>query len=545
MAEPRLGLVLPFADLLVGAAAEAPDHRALVFPERSVTYSELYELAIQRAVGLRNLGVKRGDHVGILMANCVEYMEVLFATQLLGAVAVTLNARYRARELTYVIENADLDVLVTSDLVADHVDYVERIGEALPLLPRTTNPFELDLDEAPKLRSCVLLGSTPAHGFAPSAVLSPEVTDADRAEIEESRRGVSVRSPAIMMYTSGTTAHPKGCPLSHEVLVRTGYAMAEQRYLLSEADVFWDPLPMFHMSSILPITATFATRGTFVSLTHFDVDTAVDQIIRERPTGLFPSFPTLAAALVAHERWSEVDVDRIRVVNNVAPADALRQFQAAYPNAIQTAAYGLTEAGGVIAFNDLTDTLEQRVTTCGRPFDGIDVRIVDPDTGSVVPQGERGEIQIKGYCLFEGYYRDPDKTNESMVDGWLRTGDICSLDPDGRISYHGRLKDMLKVGGENVAAVEIESFLSTHPAIKLVQVVAAPDETYVEVPAAFVELHEPGTLDEAGIVEFCEGQMASFKVPRYVRFVEDWPMSATKIQKYQLRDRIAAEVAGS
>lgn len=425
MAEPRLGLVMPFGDLLVSAAAEAPDHRALVFPERSVTYAELYEAAIRRAVGLRRLGVGPGDHVGILMANCIEYMEVLFATQLIGALAVTLNARYRARELAYVIENADLKVLVTSDLVADHVDYVERVGEALPLLPHATDPVALDLDAAPMLRACVLLGSTDADGFVGNDVLEPEVTDADRAEIEDLRRRVSVRSPGIMMYTSGTTAHPKGCPLSHEVLVRTGFAMAEQRYMLGPDDVFWDPLPMFHMSSILPITATFATRGTFLSMTHFDVDAAVDQIVTERPSAMFPSFPTLTAALIAHERWGEVDVDRIRIVNNVAPEEALRRFQKAYPKAVQTAAYGLTEAGGVIAFNELTDTLDQRVTTCGRPFDGIEVRIVDPDTGAVMGQGERGEIQIKGYCLFNGYYRDAEKTDESMVDGWLRTGDIC------------------------------------------------------------------------------------------------------------------------
>ena len=160
-------------------------------------------------------------------------------------------------------------------------------------------------------------------------------------------------------------------------------------------------------------------------------------------------------------------------------------------------------------------------------------------------QGERGEIQIKGYCLFDGYYRDDEKTSESMVDGWLRTGDICSLDPDGRISYHGRLKDMLKVGGENVAAVEIESHLSTHPAVKLVQIVSAPDDVYVEVPAAYIELHDGAEMTEADVIAFCEGQMASFKVPRHVRFVDEWPMSATKIQKFHLRDRIAAELAGS
>ena len=535
---------MPFADLLVRAAAEVPDKDAVIFPERKVTYRELLDAAVQGAVGLRRLGVEPGEHVGILMANCIEYLEVLFATQLIGALAVTLNARYQPRELTYVIENADLALLVTSDLVADHVDYVQRISAALPEIS-SSDPFVLNLDEAPKLRSCVLLGSSTAPGFVAGALLAPNVAASEREEIEALRRRVSVRAPAIMMYTSGTTAHPKGCPLSHEVLVRAGLAMADQCYLLTVDDRMWDPLPMFHMSSILPLTAVFHTMGTFISTTHFDDDSALEQLISTRPTALFPSFPTLTAALISHPRWQEVDVDIIRVVNNVAPPDQLVEFQAAYPKAKQTAAYGLTEAGGVISFNRLTDTLEQRTTTCGRPFEGIEVRIMDPETGAEMPPGERGEIQIRGHCLFEGYYRDPEKTEKSMADGWLRTGDLCSLDDEGRIRYHGRLKDMLKVGGENVAAVEIESLLSTHPAIKLVQIVAAPDPKYVEVPAAYGELHDAATATEAELIEFCEGEIASFKIPRYVRFVTEWPMSATKIQKYQLRDRIAQELTTS
>ena len=196
----------------------------------------------------------------------------------------------------------------------------------------------------------------------------------------------------------------------------------------------------------------------------------------------------------------------------------------------------------MVSFNELTDTLDQRSTTCGRPFSGIEIRIVDPETGEPRGVGEHGEINIRGYCLFEGYYRDPEKTAETMdADGWLHTGDLGSLDLDGRISYHGRLKDMLKVGGENVAAVEIESYLGTHPAVKIAQVVSAPDPKYVEVPAAFVELHEDIEMTADELVEYCRGKIASFKVPRYVRFVTEWPMSATKIQKYRLREWIESE----
>ena len=346
-----------------------------------------------------------------------------------------------------------------------------------------------------------------------------------------------------MMYTSGTTAHPKGCPLSHEALVRSGRAMGRHRYLVGEDDRFWDPLPMFHMSAILPITAVFDATATFISMTHMEPDAAVAQIIDERPTMMFPSFPTLTTALINHDRWGEVDRDIIKVVNNVAPPDTLREFQSAYPKAVQTSAYGLTEATGVVSFNELTDTLDQRATTCGRPFPGIEVRVVDPDTNEPVDTDERGEIVIRGYCLFEGYYRDEEKTTATVDgDGWLHTGDIGSLDPEGRIRYHGRLKDMLKVGGENVAAIEIESYLGTHPAVKLVQVVAAPDAKYVEVPAAFVELHKGAEVTGDELVAFCKDKIAAFKIPRHFRFVTEWPMSATKIQKYRLREQITAEL---
>jgi acyl-CoA synthetase (AMP-forming)/AMP-acid ligase II len=316
-------------------------------------------------------------------------------------------------------------------------------------------------------------------------------------------------------------------------------AMGRTRYLLEAEDRFWDPLPMFHMSSLLPLMAVVDAGASFVTMTHFEVDTAVEQIITHRPTVLFPSFPTITAALIEHPGWASVDLGQIRVVNNVAPPEMLRRFQAAYPEAVQVSAYGLSEAGGVISFNELTDDLEARTTSCGRPFAGIQVRIVDPESLRDLPQGERGEILISGYSLFEGYFKDPNKTDSSMVDGtWLRTGDLCSLDPDGRISYHGRLKDMLKVGGENVAAVEIESFLATHPDVNIVQVVGLPDERLEEVPMAFVELMPNSRVTGAELIEYCRGQIASFKVPRAVRFVSDWPMSATKIQKFKLKEML-------
>jgi fatty-acyl-CoA synthase len=198
----------------------------------------------------------------------------------------------------------------------------------------------------------------------------------------------------------------------------------------------------------------------------------------------------------------------------------------------------------VIAFNHPDDPPEKRFTTQGVPFPGIEVRIVDPDTGAELPPGERGEIHYRGYSNFEGYYKDPERTAEVIdADGWFHSGDLGTLDEDGRVAFQGRLKDMLKVGGENVAAAEIEGFLARHEAVEIVQVVGAPDDRYVEVPAAFVQLKPGARADERELIDFCVGSISTFKVPRYVRFVDEWPMSGTKIQKFKLRERIEGELA--
>ena len=216
----------------------------------------------------------------------------------------------------------------------------------------------------------------------------------------------------------------------------------------------------------------------------------------------------------------------------------LRRFQDAFPQTVQTGAYGLTETCGVISYNHPDEDLGIPIAPpAGSPFEGVEVRIADPDTrGRADLRMQRGEIWVRGYLVFDGYYKSPEKNAEAFHDGWFRTGDLCSVDTEGRIAYHGRIKDMLKVGGENVAAAEIESWLATHPAVKLAQVVGVPDERLLEVAAAFIELEEGAEATEKQIIDHCRGRIAGFKVPRHVRFVDEWPMSSTKVQKFRLRE---------
>jgi fatty-acyl-CoA synthase len=529
-------------DLLYRAALDRPEDVVVAFPDERVTARDLYARAVDRARSLRALGVVRGDRIGIVMPNTIEYHEMLFGAALLGAVVVTINARYRTAELAYVVADSEVKVVFTHDVISDQVDFVRLLGEALPGLSGAADPRALALADAPDLRACVMLGASSPSGFLDRDAFEELAASVPEEEVDQAAASVYVRDVAIMMYTSGTTAQPKGCPLTHESIVRVAGAMNE-RFSLTSDDVWWDPLPMFHLSSILPLTSGLLVGARFATMTDFEPAAALEQIERERATYLFATFPTVNQELVDHPDFATRDLSSVRLVNQVAPPDAQLAFQKRFPQATQVSAYGCTELGGIVSQNDPAETDEQRATTTGKPWPGVEIRICDPETGEDLPQGERGEIVGRFWGMFEGYHNDPERNAEAIEPGgWFHTGDIGSLDEDGRIAYHGRTKDMLKVGGENVAALEIESFLSTHPAVRLAQVVGIPDARLVEVPAAFVELSSGASATEEELIEFFRGQIASYKIPRHVRFVSEWPLGATKIQKFKLRERLVEEL---
>jgi fatty-acyl-CoA synthase len=536
--------VVRFADLLLRAAERDGDHEAVVFPQARVDYNELTQRAFTVARGLRALGLGPQSRVGILMANSIEFVEVLFGISLIGAVMVPINARFAPRELGYVIENADLEVLFTSDAVVEHVDYVERLHQALPTLAARRPGADLALPEAPDLQAIVISGDREAAGLMGSREFAARSTQVSDEDVLRLHQRTAVRSLALMMYTSGTTAMPKGCLLSHEALVRTAVVAGRTRFRFVAEDRFWDPLPMFHMSAILPLIGVFDAGATFMSMTHFDPDTALRMLDEEHATVSFATFPAITQSLLNHPDYHRDRWRGIRLINNVAPPDTLREMQTRMPHTVQISSYGLTECGGVVAFNDPDDTLEQRCTSSGTVFDGVELEVRDLLTGEPVAPELLGEIVVRGYCVFDGYHKDPERTAAVLdADGWFHTGDIGALSADGRIRYRGRTKDMLKVGGENVAAIEIESYLATHPAVSIAAVVGVPDPRYMEVAAAFIELRPGHHATEEEIVEFCSRGLAGFKVPRHVRFITEWPTSATKIQKFRLQDQLTRELS--
>ncbi len=399
---------------------------------------------------------------------------------------------------------------------------------------------------APKLRNIVLLGKTRAKGYLTAADFDAAAKSGNEMDVHRARLRVRVRDVGLMLYTSGTTANPKGCLITHEAMVRNSIALGRHRYRLTHDDRMWSPLPMFHIAAVLPMLAIFDVGGTYLTMGYFDAGVALKMLEKYKVTALYPSFVTIMQGLVYHPTFHDTDLSRVKLMNSnfaVQPPGVAEPIMAAMPQALQVGSFGMTEAAGTVCTGGWDETEARRITRLGKPLPGLEVRIVNPETGHDLKNGMRGEVLVRGYSLFEGYYKDAEKSAQALdPDGWFHTGDIGSLDDDGTIMFHGRIKDMLKVGGENVAAAEIEGLLGRHPAVKLAQVVGIPDAKYVEVPAAFVELKPGIKASEKELIDFCRKEISSFKVPRQVRFVTEWPMSSSKIQKFRLRDALVKEL---
>ena len=533
--------VSPVGDLLVRAAATNADRDALVLPDDRCTYGELLEGARHTARGLWALGIRPGDHIGLLMPNCREFAEAFFAVSLMGCVVVPINARYKLAELGYVIENADLAAILTSDVIEEHVDFTKVLHTSLPSLTSSPDPTKLQLREAPRLRTALMLRGEDKDGFVGRKTFDELASSADAAVVDDLRHRVRLRDVATILYTSGTTAHPKGCMLTHEALSRGAVDRMRERLAVGGHDVFWSAGPLFHIGSLQLFIGSVGTAGTYLADAHFDPARALRMMESERVTSAWPWFPAIVQSLLNEPTFDPHALRSLRTLMLIGPTALLERVQDLLPWAKLLNACGMTETAGAYAISEPGDSTEQRTCTGGTTVRGMEVRIVDVDTGRDASPGVVGEILVRGYAVMEGYYRDPERTAESLDgDGWLHTHDLYVRRETGHLTFMGRAKDMLKVGGENVAAVEIEAFLAEHPAVKLAEVVGVPDPRLDEVPVAFVELNPGMELEPDALIDFCRGRIAAWKVPRAVHLIEagEWPMSATKVDKGALRQRL-------
>ncbi|MCP3975740.1 MAG: AMP-binding protein [bacterium] len=522
MAQYRAGIEGTTVPGVIDRAASAGRDEALVFPDDRITYAALAERTRAVAGSLRALGVGPGDHVGYIMLNGVDIVALMVGIMRIGAVAVPVNARYKGEEIAYVVENSDMKVFVVGDY------FLDAVAESMPVLNGLSTLHR------------VVGGDSDRPGFMSNAEFAAGQTNDE--EIDELHAAVDPDAMAIILYTSGTTARPKGVMHSQASLLGASAGLAERLVLLPQ-DRWWSPLPLFHIAAIATAMAAFIAGCTLVHVGVFEPGLAVKQLEEERATLAFPAFETIWLAVLNHANFESADLSSLERIVNIGIPERLRAMQERIPWAVQVSATGSTESGGFLAIGVKEDSLEDRVNTNGHVLPGMEVRIIDIETGADIEPDQTGELLYRGATRLIGYYRDPEVTAERIdSNGWFHTGDIYRIDERGQITFIERLKDMLKVGGENVAAAEIEDFLARHEAVKIVQVVAAPDARYVEVPCAYVELNEGAAVTERELIDFCLGKVATFKVPRYVRFVEGWPMSGTKIRKVELRERIAGEL---
>lgn len=536
-----------FGRLLRRAAALWPLREAVIFPDRSESFAGLHERAVLRARQLLALGVQPGEHVGVLLGTSPEFLEVMFGIAYAGAVIVPINARYRGKEISYLADNADLVGIVSTGQVADGLNFVLRLGEGLPGIGECRDARALTLAGAPRLRNVLILGEGAAPGMLSEADIAADAAALADAAVTARIEAVGDDDPAVILYTSGTTSRPKGCVLSGRAIIGNGRSLA-QSYRMSAQDRFWSPLPMFHIAATLPICACLDVGAAYVTLGYFDAGVALRQLQDARVTVAYPCFVTIIGDLLDHPDFSRTDLGAVRVMNSnlaMQPPGFAARLQQAMPRCVQVGTYGMSEACGTVSTSPLDSPEALRISRLGSPLPGQEVRIVDPETLAELPPGRHGEVVVRGPNLMSGYYRDPEKTAQTLRDGWLHTGDIGSLDEHGTIMFHSRLKDMLKVGGENVAAAEIESLLQQHPGVKLAQVVGVADPRLVEVPAAFIERAPGVAVTDEELLQWCRGKIASFKIPRHVRFVQSWPMSTSKIQKFSLRKELEAELASA
>jgi acyl-CoA synthetase (AMP-forming)/AMP-acid ligase II len=531
--------VQTICDSLIEAAATCPEKEFIVFSDQRRSYGQIHERALTIARSLMALGVEPRDRIGVLLPNCVEFAELYFGILYAGATIAPINTRFKSRELEYVCRHSRIKMLLTSDLVDEHTNFTDLLDLAIPELVKSasgTAPYS-----HPELRHRVLFGDKQHLSYIGAEQFLSLGKQIEVRSVANRLMGVAVRAPAVLFYTSGTTAMPKACVLTHEVFMRQAAAtVARLRFQADER--MWLPLPMFHSSATQTLFSMLCCRGTWISTTYFEPASSLRQITEEKVTTMFPAFPTIIQQMLNHPDYDESSFRHLRTTFNVANPDLLRQMQKQMPQTIQVGGFGMTETAGSVTINSLDEGPEERCRHQGKPLPGIEIKIIDPESGRSLDADHRGEIVVRGPSVFDGY--DQPESGDSGIDehGWFRTGDLGVLDASGNLSFLGRLKDMLKVGGENVAAMEVESYLNTHPAIVIAQVVGVPDPKYGEVVAAFIELKPGAIAAEHEIIEYCLGQIARYKVPRYVRFVSQWPMSSTKIQKFKLRDELVKEL---
>jgi fatty-acyl-CoA synthase len=537
-------------EILENWAAKTPDRDFMVYADRDLrfTYAEFNERATCLAKGLKAIGINKGDHLGVWANNVPDWLTLLFATARMGVVLVTVNTNYKLKELEYIVKQSDMKALCIVDGFKDS-DYVAMVRELVPEL-ESDERGRLSSAVFPALKTVIYMGPRKHRGMysIPEVLLLGAHTEGD----PWGDRAPTCHEVVNMQYTSGTTGFPKGVMLSHYNIVNNGFNIGECQRFTGDDKVCL-PVPLFHcFGLVLGIMAVLTHGATAVICENFDPLLVLASVQKERCTALY-GVPTMFIAELNHPMFTMFDLSSLRtgiMAGSPCPMETMKRVIGDMHAKDITIAYGLTESSPVMTQTRTDDPIEVKVGTVGRALPGVEVKVWNPETGKDCGIGEQGELCCRGYNVMKGYYKMPEETARVIdADLWLHSGDLGTVDAAGNFRVTGRIKDMIIRGGENIYPREIEEFLLAMEGIRDIQVAGVPSEKYGEEVAAFVILKAGAALTEEEVQDYCRGKISRIKVPKYVFFIDEYPMTGSgKIQKYKLREmgaRLVAERAAA
>lgn len=537
-------------DLFDAIVVKHPDNDALIsrHQQQRYTYRELQQCANQFASALLRAGLKPGERVGIWSHNNMEWVLMQLATAKTGLILVNINPAYRSSEAEYALNKVNCKMLVTMASFKSS-DYLAMLRELAPELDRC-EAGALTAARLPALRLIVWI-DTPGQGQdQPGMQRFSDLLatgTADDPHVADIQRGLTNTDPINIQFTSGTTGFPKGATLTHRNILNNGFFIGECMKLTPQ-DRLCIPVPLYHCFGMVLGNLACLTHGSTIIYPNdgFDPLTVLETVQDERCTGLH-GVPTMFIAELDHPRFDEYDLSTLRtgiMAGASCPIEVMRRVVNSMHLAEITIAYGMTETSPVSCQSDTTTPLQKRVTTVGKVQPHLEIKIINPDSGEPIARGQSGELCTRGYSVMHGYWGDNETTREAIdQEGWMHTGDLAVMDDEDYVNIVGRIKDMVIRGGENIYPREIEEFLYSHPSVQDVQIVGVPDPRYGEELCAWVIAKPDHDITEDDIRTFCQGKIAHYKVPRYIRFVDAFPMTVTgKIQKFAIRDEMKKQL---
>ncbi|MFH1628259.1 MAG: AMP-binding protein [Pseudomonadota bacterium] len=527
---------MTMGQMLDRVSEQYPNKTAIISEEQRISYADLKEHVEQVALAFLALGIKKGDKVSVWLCNCLEWIYIQFALGKIGGILVPINTRFKVKELEYTLNQSDSRVLVTMDRFLN-VEFAKLAYETIPEL-NASIPGKLHSERFPILECVICLGNPGMPGMLPWEEFLAGGVEPGADLLIQRQREVEPDDVAMFQYTSGTTSFPKGVMLTHNSIIRDSYLMG-QRMTIESEDRLFCPLPFFHVGGAVISTLLALSNGaTLVICETYDPESAMKMMEREHCTAM-NGIETHFLMIYQHPDFYRYDLSSLEKGWAIGQPEIIRAIYEKMGMEKILNVYGISEASPNVTTTQIDDPLDFRIEWHGKPHPETEIKIVDYETGGIQPPLQEGELCVRGWNVMKGYYKNPEETRAAIdEEGWLHTGDSGIMDNQGNLKFTGRIKDMVRVGGENVSSMEVENFLLTHPKVKNVSVIGVPDKLKTEVCMAVVQLKEGEKATEEEIIEYCRGKIANFKIPKYVRFIEEYPMTGSgKIQKFVLKER--------